>query len=291
MHNSTLEQSLEAFTRELYAKNRSEATSMAYRCDVQQFINWLHENNLYAVEPGQVEKQDIVDYLYSLAERKVSGTSRARKLTGLRTYFKHCEEAGLVKKSPAAGVDLPKKEKKVRTWLQPTEYKQLLAEAAGNPRDYAILQVFLQTGVRVSELCALRIDDISFVTKTLIVREGKGGAGREIECEKKVLSAVASYLKARPNVDTDVLFLNRDNQPLSERGVRKLLAKYVSQAKLGKKASPHSLRHTFATFKAEANVSPYQLQRWLGHKRLESTQIYVHIGKQNARRMMEGTSL
>jgi site-specific recombinase XerD len=139
--------------------------------------------------------------------------------------------------------------------LRLNKYKQLLAEAASNPRDYAILQVFLQTGVRVSELCALRIDDISFVTKTLIVREGKGSAGHEIECEKKVLSAVAAYLTVRPHAESDVLFLNRDHQPLGECGVRTLLAKYVNQAKLGKKASPHSLRHTFATFQAENNVA------------------------------------
>ncbi len=87
------------------------------------------------------------------------------------------------------------------------------------------------------------------------------------------------------------LFLNRDNEPISERGVRKLVTRYVKAAGITKNASCHSLRHTFATHKAQQGVSAYRLKDWLGHASLETTQIYVHLSKQNAQREMEATSL
>jgi site-specific recombinase XerD len=114
---------------------------------------------------------------------------------------------------------------------------------------------------------------------------------REIELEKKGLDAIKNYLAIRPQTFEDRLFLNYQGQPLGERGVRKLVRKYKDQAGITKRASPHSLRHTFATAKAEKGVSPFQLQRWLGHANLNTTQIYVHIGRQNARKVMEATSL
>jgi len=171
------------------------------------------------------------------------------------------------------------------------EYHLPLAAARGNPRDYYILMTFLQTGVRVSELCALRLDDIDLVNKMLEVRVGKGMTARTIELEKKGVQSFKSWLAVRPKTTSDYLFLNRDEDPLGERGVQKLLAKYCQIAGITKRINPHSLRHTFASFKAEAGVSPFQLQQWLGHSSLETTQIYVHLARKNAKKVMEATSL
>jgi integrase/recombinase XerD len=167
----------------------------------------------------------------------------------------------------------------------------LLVAAGGNPRDFAILMTFLQTGVRVSELCALTLDDVDFEAKQLHVRAGKGMSARTIELEKKGTQVLRSWLAVRPKVASDRLFLNRDEEPLGERGVQKLLAKYCQLAGITKRISPHSLRHTFASFKAEAGVSPFQLQQWLGHASLDTTQIYVKLAKKNAKKVMEATSL
>jgi site-specific recombinase XerD len=95
----------------------------------------------------------------------------------------------------------------------------------------------------------------------------------------------------RPPVLDDHLFLNKDGDPISERGVRKLVVKYRVAAGITKRASCHSLRHTFATYKAEKGVSPFQLKEWLGHASLNTTQIYVHMARQNAKKVMEATSL
>jgi site-specific recombinase XerD len=166
----------------------------------------------------------------------------------------------------------------------------MLSLAGANPRDYAILQVFLQTGIRVSELAHLRMNDIDFLKPSLTV-DGKGSVSREIALEKKGIQALKSYLAVRPGSLSERLFLNYKGEPISERGIRKLVVKYTKAAGITKKASCHTLRHTFATYKAEKGVSPFQLQQWLGHANLNTTQIYVHLGKQNAKKIMEQTSL
>jgi site-specific recombinase XerD len=162
--------------------------------------------------------------------------------------------------------------------------------AGANPRDYAILQVFLQTGIRVSELAHLTIEDIDFIKPAITVR-GKGNQQRKIALEKKGIHALKSYLSLRPDSISRRVFLNYQGEPISERGIRKLVVKYRKEAGITKKASCHTLRHTFATYKAEKGVSPFQLQQWLGHANLNTTQIYVHLGKQNAKKIMEQTSL
>ncbi len=189
------------------------------------------------------------------------------------------------------GLETPKREKHDRAHLTREEYTKLLSLAGANPRDYAILQVFLQTGVRVSELCNLRIADVDLVSRSLLVTAGKGMVARTIELEKKATQAIKSYLAIRPTVSHDFLFVNRYGEPISDRGIEKLITRYVKEAGLRKKVSCHTLRHTFATHKAQQGISAYRLKEWLGHQSLETTQIYVHLGEQNAQKEMEQTSL
>ena len=221
----------------------------------------------------------------------LSGTTRARKLAAIREFFRFLAAQGLVAKNPTLGVQTPKKERGSRTALRSDEYTKLLSLAGGHPRDYAILQVFLQTGIRVSELCALTRSDIDFETRTVHVGNGKGQKARTIALEKKGIQAIRSYLAVRPESLHDALFLNYQGEPLGERGVRKMLAKYLKASGITKKISPHSLRHTFATHKAERGVSPYVLREWLGHARLDTTQIYVHMAREHSKKAMEATSL
>jgi integrase/recombinase XerC len=291
MTQPTLEQALTDFLSSLSGKNRSAATIRAYQTDIHQFVMWLHENNMVVLSPAQVERADITDYLASLAQRRLSGVSRARKVAALREYFRYLVEHEYLAKSPMDTVETPKRERKDRTALSRDEYLAMLSYAGTNARDYAMLQVFLQTGLRVSELVALKIDDVDLVNRVLHVRVGKGMAARSIELERKATQAVKNYLTIRPQSLSEQLFLNYTNEPISERGVRKLVAKYLKLAGIKKKASCHTLRHTFATAKAQQGVSAYRLKDWLGHASLETTQIYIHLSKQNAQREMEATSL
>jgi integrase/recombinase XerC len=287
---TTLEKSLAVFLDALLGKNRSAATIRAYQTDLLQFITSLHETSVLITSPQDVQKVDILDYFSFLAKKDLTGVARARKLSAIREYFRFLEGLGQIDKCPTTGVETPKREKNARQFLRSDEYTKMLSLAGANPRDYAILQVFLQTGIRVSELAHLTMNDIDFVKPSLTVA-GKGSVSREIALEKKGIQALKSYLAVRPESLSERLFLNYKGEPISERGIRKLVVKYTKAAGITKKASCHTLRHTFATYKAEKGVSPFQLQQWLGHANLNTTQIYVHLGKQNAKKIMEQTSL
>jgi integrase/recombinase XerC len=286
----TLEKGLAAFLDAMLGKNRSVATLRAYRTDVLQFIIFLKENNVAIAGVGDVGKVDVLEYMAALAKKGLTGVARARKVSAIREYFRYLEEVGVIEKSPTAGIDTPKREKHTRQFLRSDEYTKMLSLAGGNPRDYAILQIFLQTGIRVSELANLAIQDIDFLKPAITVR-GKGSIEREIALEKRGVQALKNYLTVRPESFSAGLFLNYKGEPISERGIRKLVVKYRKNAGITKRASCHTLRHTFATYKAEKGVSPFQLQQWLGHANLNTTQIYVHLGKQNAKKIMEQTSL
>jgi site-specific recombinase XerD len=176
-----------------------------------------------------------------LSERKLTGVSRARKLTALREFFRYLLTAEVIDSSPATGIDTPKIEHNGKAGLRPDEYSRMLSLSAGNPRDYCILMVFLQTGIRVSELCNLRLDDIELRAKQLTVRFGKGMQSRQIALETKGLKALRTWLKLRPMVGHDHVFTNgRDGGAITERGVRMLVTKYREGAGITKQASCHA---------------------------------------------------
>jgi site-specific recombinase XerD len=287
----TIDETVSAFLRTLSGANKSAATITAYRTDLQQFACFLAETNCLVTTPADITRTDVTEFLSHLATQGNCGTTRARKLASLRAYIRFLDAQGLIAKDPTLGVQTPKKERGGRTSLRADEYTKLLSLAGANPRDYAILQVFLQTGVRVSELCALTRADLDFERRIVTIGNGKGQKARTIELEKKGIQAIKSYLAVRPQSLHEELFLNYQGEPLGERGVRKMLAKYLKAAGITKKISPHSLRHTFATHKAERGVSPYVLREWLGHARLDTTQIYVHMARENTKKAMEATSL
>lgn len=283
------QRALDGFLHALQGGNYSEHTIRAYATDLRQFLQWLEENT-YAPEPSRVERADITEFLSYLSQRKLSGVTRARKLAAIRELFRHLEDNGELTKSPCKSVETPKKERNRRRDLRPEEYHALLAQAGGNLRDYAILQVLLQTGVRVSELCGLRLDDLDMESKKLWVR-GKGNQERDIPLESKAREAIKNWLAVRPQVSYPVVFVSKEGNPLTRRVVHKLVAKYKRKAGIEKKISPHTFRHTFSTQKLRAGAQLPTVQRWLGHKRLDTTQIYIHMASIDEYKVMELTSL
>lgn len=215
-----LDQALTDFLISLRARNTSILTQQAYQTDVQQFITWLQETSVIATHAGSVTKADIIEYLSYLSDLGRSGITRARKLASLREFFKYLSERELIPSSPAASVAIPKKERKTQTYLRPDEYARLLSAAGSNPRDFAILQLFLQTGIRVSELVNLTMTDVDLANKVIHV-DGKGSKERNIPLEKKAVMALKNYLTVRPASSDQHFFLNYTGQGLSRRGAEK----------------------------------------------------------------------
>ena len=281
-----------AFLRTLEGRNASPETIRAYTTSLAQFLAYLADAYPSGLKADEVQQEDVEEYLIALSRRGLSGVTRANRLAAIRELFRFLVKRGLLPHSPAIEVSTPKREQKGRVWLRPDEYTKLLSAAGGNPRDFCILQLFLQTGVRVSELVSLNIDDIDLPGKLLRVRAGKGQQARDIPLEKKAIRALKSWLDLRGYVaTTDALFPNRYGQRLSDRSVRELLTGYREAAGITKKATPHSLRHTFASYKAKAGVPLPMLKDMLGHAKLSTTQIYTHTDQVDAHKVMEGTSL
>jgi site-specific recombinase XerD len=290
MQTLTLDQSLTDFLTSLRARNASHLTEQAYRTDIRQFIAWLAETTVIDLHAGAVSKTDIIEYLSYLATLNRSGITRARKLASIREWFKYLVNCEIITTSPAASVAIPKKERKAQSYLRPEEYARLLSSAGSNPRDFAILQLFLQTGIRVSELVKLTMSDVDLNNKVLQVA-GKGFKERSIPLEKKAILALKNYLGVRPESVDQHFFLNYEGTGLSRRGAEKIIEKYRRLSGIPKRFSCHSLRHTFGSYKAEQGVSPFQLKEWMGHSSISVTQLYVHMSKESARRAMEQTSL
>ncbi len=285
-----LHQHLTLFLRSLAGNNLSELTQTAYKTDIVQFLTWIAENDVTVQQPDQVTRVHITDYLSYLADLGRSGVTRARKLAAIKEYFSYLVDQEILSLSPAQSVKMPKKEKRQKSYLRIDEYSKLLAAAGGNPRDFAILQVFLQTGIRVSELIAITLADLDVENKTLTVH-GKGKKERSIPLEKKGIQSIRSWLAVRPASTDNHLFLNYQGTGFSIRGVRKIVDKYLKRTDIHKKISCHGLRHTFGTNKAALGMNAFQLRELFGHANIQTSLEYVHIGTSDIRRAMEMTSL
>ena len=273
------------FIKSLSGRNLSTHTATAYQTDIRQFLSFLTENDMTVDSPTQITRTHILDYLSHLAGLGRSGVTRARKLAAIREYCKFLVDEQVLSISPTENIVRPKKERKQRVFLRIDEYMRLLNAAVGNYRDYAILQLFLQSGIRVAELVGLTLTDIDLDAGTMLIN-GKGNKQRTIYLEKKATQALKSYVINRPVSADQHVFLNYQGSGLSVRGVMDIVEKYRLAAGITKKFSCH----TCATYKASKGYTPTELQDLLGHEKPETSFIYVHMAR-DAQKLMQQTSL
>jgi len=243
-----------------------------------------------AEEPQTITRLDINKFLGHLANQKATGKTRYRKVVAIKKFFAFLKDNELIKNNPAESVIPPLKEKRLPHVLKKNEYKALLFEAEKNPRDYAIIQTILQTGLRVSEVTNLTIGDIDLSNKTLTVRQGKGKVDRIIDLPDIAVDALSAYLKVRGEGRDEKLFLSRNRKGMYVTTVRLAVHKYLKKAGIGRGAV-HTLRHTFGTYKSLNGVPPKILQGIMGHKKLESTLLYVHLVDTEIRAYQRNTPL
>jgi integrase/recombinase XerD len=270
--------------------DKSPLTIQAYRADIQQFITWLSENDMTVTRVHHVTRSHINEYLSYLANQGRTGTTRARKFVSLHVFFTYLVKEGVLPHSPASTVKRPRRERKPKHMLRPDEFRRIVAAARRNPRDYALLQLLIQTGIRVSELIAIRIPELDLEHKILTIH-GTGSRERMIPLEKKALYALQSYLVVRPKTADQHLFLNYQGQGLSIGGVRKLMEKYAKRAGISKKISCHGLYFTCAHNRAALEMIVFCLNTPLGHERMRTSKKNVSLGTEELRKLMEFTSL
>ncbi len=268
-----------------YERNVSINTVSAYRTDLESFVSFLC-NDYFTLGRDQldfrkVDNLTIRAYLAHLARRRLSRSSTARHLSALRSFFRHLMREGGADSNPARAVATPKREKHLPSVMQPSEVVLLLEQPdCSTPlgiRDRAFLELMYASGLRISELVGIDLDDIELRARLVKVR-GKGSKERIVPFGSKAQEAVRAYLPVRRvSTDENALFLNYRGERITARSVRRLFDRYVRAAALRAGLSPHTLRHSFATHLLNAGADLRGIQELLGHASLSTTQKYTHL--------------
>ncbi len=261
-------------------RNLSYQTVKSYISDMKDFLRFLSSRKKEVEEVGY---PIVREYLSSLQKRNLQKSTRARRVSVLKSFFHYLCLKGYLSSFILSGLRGPKLEKKIPSFLEEEEVERLLNSVKGNNffhrRDKAALELLYATGMRIAELADLNIDNIDFTGETVKVR-GKGNKERIIPLGNYALKALATYRelrreKLKPGVKA--LFLNKSGQRLSDRFLRKKINRYLNLADIHKASGPHSLRHSFATHLLNRGADIRSVQELLGHERLSTTQIYTHL--------------
>ena len=234
-----------------------------------------------------LDVEKVRAYLVNLNEKQYSKSTIARKLATLRSFYKFLCKRNYVSSNPVVAVRTPKQEKKLPKFLEYEDIQKLLNTPPANnwlgARDRAIMETLYSTGLRVSELVALNMEDIDFLSEVLHVR-GKGKKERISPIGSAALQSIQNYMEFRnrraqnnSNFDPKVLFVNKHGKRLSTRSVRRKMDKYLAMAGLDPAISPHTLRHSFATHMLNNGADLRSVQELLGHQSLSTTQVYTHL--------------
>ena len=281
-------QPIERFLRYLSAeRNASPYTCLNYRLDLKQFFQFLAHQRLRAISP-----LDIRRFVAHLATTQASRRTIARKLSCLRSFFRFLCREGTLKHNPASAIPTPRLERRLPSFLDEQQVARLLeappTEKWQGLRDRAGLETLYSTGIRVSELVGLNLDDLDEISGTIMVR-GKGKKERLCPIGETALKAIRAYLAKRPKKlrVPYAIFVSQKATRLTVRQVDRLIARYVKIAQLPSSISPHSLRHSFATHLLDRGADLRSVQELLGHASLSTTQIYTHVTAQRLKKVYD----
>jgi integrase/recombinase XerC len=263
-------------------RGHSPRTVTAYTRDVEEFRNIYADKRRRDPDPGRVDIYEVRAYLAALFGRN-DAASIARKLSSLRAFFRFLVRRGQVKDNPTALVRSPKRRRSLPRALS-VDATFRVVEGPEGARDRAILEVLYGAGLRVSECCGLDLDDLDPGGGLVRVRHGKGGKERLVPLGGKALEAIDAWLVVRPSLrdprtgaqDPEALFLNARGGRLTTRSVQRQMA-HTAAAAGAPGATPHALRHSFATHLLDGGADLRAIQELLGHASLASTQIYTKV--------------
>jgi len=260
-------------------------TILAYRADLNLYLDFIKQRGIEILSKST--KHEIVEFMLAQKSTGISPTSISRRLAAIRMFHRFLARERVLKSDPTTLIDSPKLWKKIPDTLSLNEVEALISQPDSRDlqgaRDRAILETLYATGMRVSELSTLKINnvnlDIGFLRCT-----GKGNKERIIPLGKKAIHTINRYLEfSRPHFlkqkTSEFLFIGRSGVKLSRQSVWKLIKRYAKEAKIKKSIKVHTLRHSFATHLLERGADLRSVQEMLGHANISTTQIYTHIDK------------
>jgi integrase/recombinase XerC len=277
-------------------RNYSAHTILSYETDLFSLVKFLRSEGIESF--SNVHKDKLRAFIGYLLDNGFNQRSVARKIASLRSFFKYLRRQNIIEGNPTLVLITPKVGKRLPVFLDEQSIQNLLASPDGKQpngkRDIAILELFYSTGIRLSELIDLTMDDLKLKEGVIKVR-GKGRKERIVPIGRKAAAAIEEYLDKRKSITTNLhqkncvtpLFITSKNEKMYPQLVGRLVKKYIGRISEIKKKSPHVLRHTFATHLLNRGADLRAVKELLGHESLSTTQIYTHVSSARMKKVYE----
>lgn len=266
---------LDRFIQHLKSQGKSQFTVIAYKKDLEQFIGFLtgREKN----DIRDVKREDIEGFLSKLLGENYTKKSASRKLNSIRTFFRFLKNEGIIEQNPSLDISHPKYTQTPPRILSKLEYRALRDFGKEDPRTYALIEVLLQTGIKIGELAELRVSDIK--ESTLHIRAYGKNEERDVPLNKAAKKALEEYLKMRSSVSDDHLFITRTGHPLLIRNIRQIIDRCFQEVGI-ENSTVNDLRNTFIAHQLINGASLEYIAKVVGHKRLSSTERFLNLVKE-----------
>lgn len=267
---------IEKFRLYLEGEKKSENTISEYVYFVSQMLEFVGKR-CEEISSGDLRKYKI----YISTKKKYSKNSIYLAIKAITSYFKYKGREELVK-----DIKAPKRPKQMPKYLTEDEVRRLLDAAKDKHRDYAIISLLAYSGLRVSELCALHVEDVDLSERVVYVHSGKGDKDRIVVISEKAAEAIEVYLMDRED-ELEYLFSSQKSEKITRVQVFRIVKKYAKMAGIKKNVTPHVLRHTLATTMLRRGVDIRYIQQFLGHSSVATTQIYTHVDDGSMKRVYD----
>ncbi|MBI5151488.1 MAG: tyrosine-type recombinase/integrase [Candidatus Pacebacteria bacterium] len=262
------------FLEELRKQKKAHSTVLAYGKDVDQFIEIAEKSNNEL--PSQVSLELVESFSENLQQKRYTNKSIVRKLNSLKAFFTYLRETGVIEKNPVSRVIKPKYESSAPRILTKTEYRSLRDACRGDKRMSAVVELLLQTGMRISELAGLKIDGCDLDKRTLTIKDEETGMMRTIPMNNAASRVLQEYLTIRPKTREKTLFITKTCKPFLIRNIRSAIDRYFRIAGITK-AKVNDLRHTFIVEQLAAGTPLVYVSQLVGHKRITTTEKYLQF--------------
>lgn len=274
MTQDTLKSLLPKFVESLNSRGRSPATILAYRSDLEQMVDFLIKKE--RVLPDQVQSSDLDAFRDTLLADKYTPKSVSRKLNAVKTFFRWLIDQNLITTDPSSSVAHPKIDSSLPKFLSPLEYRALRDVVRTDVRIAAIVELILQTGLRISEVAALKTENVK--SDSLTIEAYATQPQRSVPLNKPAKDILDAYIKVRPKADSPYVFISKNGKPLAVRNIRASIARYMQRAELPT-YSVNDLRTTFMVENLKNAVDIVLLSQVSGHKRLSTTERYLELAQ------------
>lgn len=299
-----MEEQLRAFLSHLQQEYRySENTIAAYRNDLSQFLDYVESHSGIKLNDwSSVSDDDIEAYLIYMKhkDQPYASSTIARKVAAIKSFYNFLTAQGIVAENPTIDIDSPKVKKRLPQTLTFAEVERLLeaplsSGSAKNLRDVTLLNILYETGMRVTEVVSIQLDDVD-LDRALLSSPTRQGEEREIPLEDSTKQLLVDYLKdGRPQLAKNkierALFLNHRGEKLTRQGLWLIIKGYARQVGLNTEVTPHTLRHSFAVHRLSKGSSLEDIQRLLGHANISTTQIYTQMEQSESETTTEASTV